>query len=262
MADIPDGLSLMIAVHNREADVALLLGRWSAELARLGRPTQFIVVDDGSTDATVQKITEAGLTPIAHPERKGFGACVKAALAIAEQPIFGIVGTDYPYEPGDLRKMLAEYGKFNEEFGLSVELVNGCRTGIAVPQPWKTIGWGVRQFYRWALGNPREPLPGWYGAGEHWLNWRSSIISGNPFHDVHCAFKLIRRERLKAIPLQCDDDGVHLEIVGKLTFLTTLMAEVKLSPKPQSIPVIERGDFRRVLKSPQFRIDPIPAVAT
>lgn len=255
MSESAEGISLLIVVQNQETMVGRWLGHWSELLQQLHRPYQLIVIDDGSKDGTASAIEKFGLSPIRNETAKGFGACVRMALGIAHQPIFGYVGHDYPYQPSDLPKLLSEYGKFNSDYQLTVDVVSGCRTGVAVPPFWKAFGWLQRQFYRFILGNPQTPLPGWYGVAEHWLNTKTRTIYGNPFHDVNCAFKLFRTNRLKVIPIQCHDDGIHIELISKLTFLTTLMAEVALSPQPDPIPYTNRRDLKSVFHSPQFKFE-------
>lgn len=252
------GLSLCLPVHNFADRVVRHLGDWSKALGE----GELILVDDGSTDGTTEKAEKAGgATVLRHDTRKGFGACIRTALATAKYPFFGYVGCDYPYSPSDLKKLLAVIGTHNVEMNLPVDVVSGCRTGIAVPGVWKALGTVHRLFYRVALGNPQEPLAGWLGLGEHLYNGGTSWIYGNPFHDVNCAFKLFTKARLDTIPIQCDDDGVHTELVAKLTFLTTLMAEVPLTPKPDPIPATIRQGMGTVWHRPQFRVDK-PEIAT
>ena len=254
MSTQADGLSLVLPVHNLVDRIDKVMGEWSNALRQTGRETELLIVDDGSTDGTAEKAERAGGgRVIRHDYQKGFGSCIRTALPEAKYPIFGYVGSDYPYTPADLKKLLAAFGQPNEELKMTVDVVGGCRTGIAVPGFWKVAGAVRRFFYRYALGNPQEPLAGWLGLGEHVYNVRTSWYYGNPFHDVNCAFKLFNKSRIDSIPIQCDDDGVHSELIAKLTFLTTLMAEVPLTPKPDSIPATVRSGMSTVRNKPMFR---------
>ena len=75
---------------------------------------------------------------------------------------------------------------------------------------------------------------------------------GVPLTDVNSAFKLIRRPLLDRFPLQSDGDFVHAEIFAKLTFLSCLVAEVPLSPKPDVISPSNWNEFAMVLKDAHF----------
>lgn len=254
MASTTDGISLVIPVHNIVDRIDRLMGDWSHALRQTGRESELLIIDDGSTDGTWEKAEKAGGGRlIRHDYQKGFGSCIRTAIAEAKYPIFGYVGSDYPYSPSDLKKLLSAYGIYNEEIKMSVDVVSGYRTGIALPQVWKVLGKLKRLFYGIVLGNPHEPLAGWLGIREHFYNAWTSWIYGNPFHDVNCAFKLFNRSRLESIHIQCDDEGVHTELIGKLTFLTTLMSEVPLSPKPDCIPPTIRSGMSIVMRKPMFR---------
>jgi hypothetical protein len=76
---------------------------------------------------------------------------------------------------------------------------------------------------------------------------------GVPLTDIHSGFKLFRRSLFDRFPLQSDGDFAHAEIFAKLTFLTVLVAEESLTPKPDPVPPAEWSDFWKVLNDSQFR---------
>ena len=61
-----------------------------------------------------------------------------------------------------------------------------------------------------------------------------------PLADVNSCFKLFRTSFLKRFPIQSDGDFVHTELVAKATFLTSIMDEVALTPKPDAVPSTRR----------------------
>jgi hypothetical protein len=201
---------------------------------------------------------------LASPPEPGVGSALRTIVAVAQYPILGFATTDYPYSPNDLPRMLHEFGRketiYDREF--EVVLVNGCRSGVPVPGFWKAIGFGVRGFARIALGLPMERLSGWLGWREHARSWWCWLVYGNPFHDPQCGFKLIRKSLIESFPIQSDGDFVHVEVIGKTTFLTNLTAEVILTATvtPVPRPSWSSVDRRRVFRHPEFR-HPKPAPA-
>jgi hypothetical protein len=76
-------------------------------------------------------------------------------------------------------------------------------------------------------------------------------VYGVPLADVNSCFKLFRTDFLKRFPIQSDGDFVHTELVAKATFLTSIMDEVPLTPRPDPIPAvtIDPADIRRLSAS-------------
>jgi hypothetical protein len=181
---------------------------------------------------------------ICPPLTTGYGVAIRTGLESARHPLVLLTSADYPYTPADLDKLLERIGTANElpdpitgEWRMKLpDLVVGCRTGRPVPQPLKFLGAVYRAFCRVVLGMPLDPLPGWYGFGEHLRAWWAWVVYGVPTTDPHCGLKLFRRSFLGRFPIQCDGDLVHIELVAKATFLTCLMDELPLTPKPDPIP--------------------------
>jgi hypothetical protein len=187
---------------------------------------------------------------------------VRTGLAAATHPLVAYSALDYPYTPSDLKALLDRMALASEfedpDTGEIVsrtpDLVSGCRTGVAVPSMWATVGTVYRWFCRLALGLPQEPLPGWYGAGEHVRAWRAWLVYAVPFHDPNSAFKVFRKAAVDRFPIQSDGDFVHVEIAAKLTFLNAIVDELPLTPKAEPVPKAwwNRADRSRVFGSPKF----------
>jgi hypothetical protein len=233
-------------------------------------------VDDGSTDGTAEKL-EAIRRPNVRIKRymkaSGEGACLTKALAVVEQPLLLLAGSDYPYTPGDLKLMLQRIDMESEvpnpatgEFEMrKPDVVCGCRTGVPVPGGFRIAGWLYRWFCKIALGLPLQPLPGWYGFREHAAAWWGWIVYGVPLEDPNAKFKLFRTSFLKRFPIQSSRDFVHIELIAKATFLTCVLDEVPLTP--QNVPVPRatwwKWDRTQVFRDPQFvkpnEVVPVPA---
>lgn len=200
------------------------------------------------------------ITPPLTPS--GYGAAIRSGLESARHPLVLITSADYPYSPADLEKLIEKIDFPSEVLDPATgewamrkpDMAVGCRTGVPIPAFPKMIGLTYRTFCRIALGMPLEPLPGWYGFGEHLRAWFSWVVYGIGLHDPHCGFKLFRRSLLDRFPIQCDGDLVHIELVAKATFLTCLMDVVPLTPKKDPVPraVWTRQDRRVLFGRPKF----------
>ena len=200
----------------------------------------------------------------------GFGACLRVALPEVQHPLLATSAADYPYTPADLAKLLTRMDLETEFPGATTnasvmrkpDIVGGCRTGVAVPALWKNVGRLYRGFCRLALGLPLDPLPGWYGLGDHVRSWFVWIVYGVPLEDPTSAFKVYRTNFLRRFPIQSDGDFVQIELVAKSTFLTCILDEMPLSSKSAAIPraTWNLADRKRVFGNPQF-VHPEPKVA-
>ncbi len=253
-----DAITAVLPVHNLGDKAGPYLTKWADGLAKLGRDFTLLVVDDGSTDGTVTAAESlaagnSNIRLLRHDAPKGIGACLRTAIPEATHPLFLYAAADYPYEPADVRKMLDVYGMEDEYTKLKVRVVNGCRCGLPKPTVWDFIGLFVRKFFRYFLGNPLDPYPGWLGFRNHAYAWFAWLVFGDPFVDPNSGLKLFDRTLLDRFPIQSTGDFVHTEIVGKATFLTTLMSEVPLTPKTDPIPRCHLGkDLWKVYKHPKF----------
>lgn len=261
-----EAISAVLPVGNLGGNAGPYFAKWVDGLSKLGRDIALLVVDDGSTDGTAAVAeTLAAANPkvklLRHDTPKGFGACLRTALPEATHPILLYVATDYPYDPADVRKMLDVYGTEDEYAKLTVRVVNGCRCGRPKPAFWDSSGRVVRGLFRYLLGNPLDPYPGWLGFRNHAYAWFAWAVFGDPFVDPNSGLKLFDRTLLDRYPIQSDGDFVHTELVGKATFLTTLMSEIALTPKSDPIPRCHYGkDLWTVYARPKFVHPEPPAV--
>ncbi|MFM8272632.1 MAG: glycosyltransferase family 2 protein [Gemmata sp.] len=257
------GLTVVVPAHNAAARLERVLPAWGALLGNLNRPTQLIVVNDGSTDGTAEALHRlAGRVPnlhvLAHDTHRGFGACIRTALSGATQPLFLYAGTDPQYTPADVRPMLERIELRDEVFGKQPDLISGARAGQPRPPLLRYAGALWKLFWRAFAGLPMIDSPPWYGWGAWWYRTRARWVFGVPLADVNSLFKLYRTAFLKRFPIQSDGDFVHAELVAKATFLTSIMDEVPLTPRSEPYPPPASADCRTVFRDPKFAFGPVP----
>lgn len=118
-----------------------------------------IVVDDGSTDDTRQRVDGlSGITVVRHPENRGKGAAILTGLATASAaPMLArfavTVDGDGQHDPDDARRLLAGLWR---EGRLETSLVLGNRRGMEQAHvPWTSrAGRKFSGFWVWASGGP------------------------------------------------------------------------------------------------------------
>lgn len=233
-----DGVSVVVTARTPVSPV--VLGAWEEHLRTAGRPWEVLSVADA----------------------RGCGAAVRSALPLVKHPLVLLTDDSYPYTPSDLTKLIERIETPGEmpdpktgEWGMRTpDLVAGARTGVPEPGLLKVGGAIFRGFCKIVLDLVLEPRPGWYGWAEHRKVTRAWLTYGVPLHDPHCGFKLVRRALLERFPIQCDGELFHVELVAKATFLTCMMDEVPLMPKPDRVrPAIwSKADKKVLWGKPRF----------
>ena len=255
------GVTVVIPAHNAAGALEKMLPAWGAVLARSQRPYEILVVDDGSTDGSpaVLETMAAGrvshVRALRHETRKGFGACLRTALAEATQPLLCTATPDYPYTPHDLYGMLTRIELRDELLGKQADLISGCRTGRRAPLVVAGAAWLWRALWRVFAGMRLEKPEAWPGFRARVYGLVTGWVFGVPMVDVSSPFKLYRTAFLRRFPIQADGDFVHTELVAKATFLTCIMDEVPLTPQPDApIPRsdISWGELLGVFSDPLF----------
>ncbi|HXG08685.1 MAG TPA: glycosyltransferase [Gemmataceae bacterium] len=245
-------VSVVLSAHNEETHLEEVLGRWIGFLNGLGRAYEVLLVDDGSTDRTVERAEQlAARHPrvrlLRHPIRQGEGAALRTGVAAAEHPLLAHAPCDLRFRPEELKKLLAEIDK--------VHLVSGFRVCRPVPGWLRGLGRLYRGLARWLFAVSIEPLPGWLGWREHVRRYVARALFGVRLRDVGCPFRLFRRSVFARLPIQSDGPFAHVEVLAKANFLGHIMTEVPVTYQPRPDERAARWSFaevRRVFSAPDF----------
>jgi glycosyltransferase involved in cell wall biosynthesis len=167
-------LSVIIPVFNEEENIDALYERLAATIQPLNHPFEVIFVDDGSTDASYQKLSglaaqHNNLRVIRFIRNFGQTAAMSAGIDYAHGDIIIPMDADLQNDPVDIARLL---DKLNEGY----DVVSGWRK--------------ERQDELFT-----RLVPSWIA------NKLISIISGVRLHDYGCSLKAYRKEVIKEVKL-------------------------------------------------------------
>ena len=190
----------MIPCLNEEEGVgAVVRAAWQG-IERLGRSGEVIVVDNGSTDDSVQVAEREGAT-VVHESQRGYGSAYLAGLAAASGTVIVIGDADGTYDFSNLDPFMAEIDK-------GADMVLGSRLrGHIYP--------GAMPWLHRHVGNPI-------------LTRLINRFFGLRVSDAYCGMRMFRRSALPKLELQATGMEFALEMILKSAKRGLVMAEVPI----------------------------------
>ena len=196
-------LSVVIPVYNEAARIPATLRQVADYLHSRPEPSEFLVVDDGSTDETADIVEQhcrddRMVRLIRQRENRGKGFAVRNGVMSAQ-------GDSILFTDADLSAPIAEAPRLLDALGSGYDVAIGSR---GLKPEWI----GVHQ------SQLRE------NSGKFFNLWLR-LVTGLPFRDTQCGFKAFRRDAARRIfPLQTIDgfgfDAELLYIARKLGYRT------------------------------------------
>ena len=204
MTTTPFSLSVVIPVYNEEPNVAVLAKKVHDALSAFGRTYEIILVDDGSRDASWERLCEAARM---YPHfrlirlRRNFGqtAAMSAGIDAAKHDVIVTLDADLQNDPADIPLLLAEME----------------RNDYAVVSGW-------RKDRKDPFINRRLP--------SILANGLISRITGVHLHDYGCTLKAYRRNVLQGVRLYGE---MHRFIPALCSWVGGEIAEVVVSHHPR-----------------------------
>jgi glycosyltransferase involved in cell wall biosynthesis len=148
----PSDVSVVIPAMNEGESIGTVV----SQLRDAAAWRQLLVIDDGSTDDTARRASDAGAHVIRHPYNKGNGAAVKTAIRHAISDFVLIIDADGQHPPADALRLVSRLGEY--------DLVVGARDR-------STQATAARR-----LGNTL-------------LNWLASYLTGRRIPDLTSGFR-------------------------------------------------------------------------
>jgi dolichol-phosphate mannosyltransferase len=210
----PLALSVVAPAHNEEGNIERLVQEVGAALAVLraqGHEGEFLIVDDGSTDATRARVQ--ALLPgrpwlrciamLATPKGKGNGqsAAFHAGFRAARGALVAVLDADLQNDPSEIPTMLALLHDRN------VDMVQGDRSHARKDNLVRRVGSIVGRAFRRA-------------------------VLGDTIRDTGCSLRLMKREIALQLPLQYR--GMHRFIPVMARHLGYQVIEMPVTHRPRT----------------------------
>jgi glycosyltransferase involved in cell wall biosynthesis len=168
-------LSVLIPVYNEAQTIDAILRLVAAEAT----PKEIIVVDDGSTDGTRERLKSwdgrDGVRVILHERNRGKGRAVRTAMEAATGEILIIQDADLEYDPGEYPLLLKpiEAGRADVVFGS-----------------------------RFAGSAEHRVQNFWHQQGNRLLTLISNVVTGLNLSDMATCYKAFHRRVVPALDLR------------------------------------------------------------
>jgi len=164
-----------------------------------------ILVDDGSSDETIQIAREMGLELFVHDRNYGYGAnqktCYREALK-AGADIVVMVHPDYQYDPTLLPEIVRPIQEDRADVVLGSRLMG--TSPMAQGMPW------------------------WKYVSNRFLTWLENLTFGLKLSEYHTGYRAFRREVLESVNLETNSDQFIFdqEILAQIVALKMRITEV------------------------------------
>jgi glycosyltransferase involved in cell wall biosynthesis len=201
-------ISILVPLYNEEEFVATLLERVIAAPLPEDVEREIIVVDDGSTDASVQEVeTVAEKYPgairlLKSTHNQGKGAALRRAIGEARGEFTIIQDADLEYNPNEYLKLLGP-------------LVDGRADAV----------FGSR----FATSGERRVLYFWHSLANHLLTGMCNVFADLNLTDMETCYKAFRTSLLQSIPVRSQRFGFEPEITIKLAKREARIYETPIS---------------------------------
>ncbi len=197
-------VTVLIPAYNEEGTILEILRRVNAQRIE-GVAFEVVVVDDGSTDRTVDILEhnpELYSKLIKMPANGGKGAAVKAGLAEASGDYVLFQDADLEYDPADYHNLLEPVLRFG------ADLVMGSR--MMAPRYTR-----VSYF--------------WHKVGNHLITFVFNVLNNTTFTDIYSCYLVYRRDLVDAGELRTVGWEQHAEILSRAVAGAKRMYEVPIS---------------------------------
>lgn len=203
-------LSIIIPVFNEEKTIAQVIDRVK-DLKIPSVEKEIIVVNDGSTDKTLDKIKNKNIIFLTHPKNLGKGAAVKTGIEKSTGEYIVIQDADLEYDPKDIIRLLDKVQK------KEAEVVYGTRLDR------------LPNFSE----DEKKPLFLLHYLGNRFLSLVTSVFYGQWLTDMETCYKLFPKKAVVGMNLNAKRFDFEPEITSKLLKKGYRILEIPISTTPR-----------------------------
>lgn len=181
-AERSDRVLIGIPAYNEEATIG------SVVLQGFEYGDRVLVVDDGSTDRTVEIARRAGATVLEQPANRGKGAAVQRIFEYARESDIDqliILDADWQHDPGEIPDLLSRFNEMDADIVIGSRYVDGDR--------------GDTPLYR--------------RAGQKVLDYVTYLGTGTTVTDSQSGYRAFNRDAIEQIEIDENGFGVETEML-------------------------------------------------
>ena len=179
--------TIVIPAYNEEKGIAAVVAEINEVMTKSGHVFEVVVVDDGSTDATLKAARGTSARVIEHAVNRGYGQSILTGMAEARHDVIVTIDADSSYAAQDIPKLLEESQKF--------AMVIGQRTGA--------------QYRGRLLKYPARVA----------FRRLAEYISGESIPDINSGLRVFRKSAYNLLPKAHECRGFSFSTTTTLLFL-------------------------------------------
>jgi len=182
-------LSVAMPVYNEKNTIHKIIDK----VLSLGMVKELVIVDDGSTDGTVEILKgskfDDRVKVIFHEKNMGKGAAVRTAFKNVSGDVVAIQDADLEYDPNEF-----------------IEMIKPINAGVA------DVVYGSRL----SGGKPQRVYMFWHRVGNGFLTFLTNILFNSTLSDMETCYKMFRKDVIKDIKIRSNDFSMEPELTAKI----------------------------------------------